>query len=389
MPRDIVEEGYALKRQVFNDTDLDDLFHQAIEIVLQYDRASASLIQRRLSIGYARAARLIDQLESAGVLSPADGAKPREVLIKDAKEIQTQKKEKNQYNEPNYGYKKPSVKLIKKPTESPWKKTLYDLLTLSSYKKLSDFSFPVGFEKSKLITADLQKFSHLLVVGNTISRKEGFLDTLLCSLLMKLSHNELRLVLIDPSGYLLHYDNLQHLLTPVIKMHEKSISALRWAMSEMDRRMKLFQQEGVRDIDSFDNLTFESEVVAQPKLPRILIVINHYADLSLFSPEEINDSTIRLTEFAHASGIHLILTNNRVTNQEIPQALQSNIVNKLFFRLTHKEDSGRSKIEGVEGLGSGEALYLSGFKNTPSKLEAVFTPESVVKVTVENIINSK
>ncbi len=85
----------------------------------------------------------------------------------------------------------------------------------------------------------------------------------------------------------------------------------------------------------------------------------------------------------------MILTNNRVTNQEIPQALQSNIVNKLFFRLTHKEDSGRSKIEGVEGLGSGEALYLSGFKNTPSKLEAVFTPESVVKVTVENIINSK
>jgi DNA segregation ATPase FtsK/SpoIIIE-like protein len=199
MSRNIVDEQKAEALQSVFESDLDDLIEDAVKVVCQYDRASASLIQRRLSIGYARAARIMDQLEAMGVIGSSEGSEPREVLITNPDEVkQIKRKEKKVYEEPQLKYKAPKLSVINKPKQNPWKYSLSDIT-----KKLGEneaMAFPLGFDESKkLILGNLKELGSLIITGNIWSNKEFFLDTLLTSLILKNSPRAIRLVLIDES----------------------------------------------------------------------------------------------------------------------------------------------------------------------------------------------
>ncbi|MFC1711183.1 DNA translocase FtsK [Patescibacteria group bacterium] len=380
MIRNITDEHKSKAGRIFGEDELDELFEEAVKIVTQYDRASASLIQRRLSIGYARAARLLDQLETSGIIGPADGSKPREVLIKnpaDMKNIKRQKK--NEYQAPILKYTKPKIGIIKKPKKNPWKKSLYDIVNDSSYKKLGSYCFPLGYSNEKLIYKNLSNFSHLSITGNASSNKEFLLDTIITSLILKLSHEDLKLVLIDTTKYLSFYKGIPHLLTPLISEAENSISALQWSCAEMNRRFNLFTGAKVRDIDGFNKTD------KRQRLPRILIIINHFEEIFFFATAETGCLATRLASLGQKAGIHFILTSDRLTRAEVPIALQSNITNKIFFRLTSRSDLGLTKVGGTGSLDTGETLMLSESDNIPVKFDAVYTSDKSIKKIVQAI----
>lgn len=383
MTKNILDETKSIVSKFLGEDELDELFDEAVKIVTQYDRASASLIQRRLSIGYARAARLLDQLESAGVVGSSDGSEPRNVLIKNPEDIKNvSRKEDPKEKEVEYKYSKPKLSIITKPNNNPWKKSLYDLVNDPLYDKLSSYSVPFGYSDKEIINKDLKNVSHISISGNISSQKEVLLDTILTSLISKLSHNELKLILVDTTRYLDYYNGLQHLLTPVIESSDRFVSALRWTLYEMDRRRKMFIEEKVRDIDSFN--------VAKKglELPEIVIAVNHFEHNYYYSPVEVGDAISMIISLGKKVGVHLILVTDRMTKKEVPLEAQANILTKIFFRLTHKVDSGKARIAGVDELGLGEAIIISEFDNKPAKFDAVYTSDENIKAIVESVIKS-
>jgi DNA segregation ATPase FtsK/SpoIIIE-like protein len=380
MSRNIVDEQKAEAVKSVFESDLDDLIEDAVKVVCQYDRASASLIQRRLAIGYARAARIIDQLEALGVIRSSEGSEPREVLIKNPEEVKhIKRKDEKIYEEPELKYKAPKLSVINKPKQTPWKYSLSDIT-----KKLGENearTFPLGFDESrKLILGDLKELGSLIITGNIWSNKEVFLDTLLTSLIVKNSPRAIRLVLIDESRYLNYYDNLQHLLSPVIYSLDKAISAIRWAISEESRRLKLLSEWNMRNVE--DSVMGDYEL-----FPDILVVINQVENLFNVYKDETVSGIKQLTMNGQRAGIHLVLTTNRLTVKEIPAEIQSDIPNRVFFRLTTKQDVGSSNISGVDKLEAGEAIYLK--EGTQTKLNTIFTSEENVKDVVKEIVSQK
>lgn len=380
MPRDITRENKSQAWNFLDEDGLDELFDAAAKEIIKYDRASASLIQRRLSIGYARAARLMDQLEASGVVGPAEGSEPREVLIKNADNIKHFKhKEKEVYFEPELKYKAPDLSIIHKPKQNPWKYSLADIT--DKLGKNETLTFPLGLdENKKLILGNLKKLGSLIVSGNIWSNKEVFLDTLLTSLILKNSPKSLRFILVDESRYLNFYDSLQHLLTSVINDLEKSISAIRWTISEQERRLKLFSEAKVRNIEDYN-------AISKNKLPDILFVINQTENLFDLCKDESVSEIKQLTLKGQKAGIHLVFTSNRLTVKEIPTEIQSDIPSKILFHLTLKNDTGLLKVSGIEALKAGEAIFICEGKS--QKLETVYTSEENVKDVVKDIISQK
>ena len=380
MSRNIIDEQKSASIKAVFERDLDDLIEDAVKVICQYDRASASLIQRRLSIGYARAARIIDQLEAIGAIGSSEGSEPREVLIKNPEEAKhIKRKEEKVYEEPELKYKAPKLSIIKTPKKNPWKYSFSEIT-----KKLGENearTFPLGFDESKkLILGNLKELGNIIITGNIWSNKEFFLDTIMTSLIVKNSPRAIRLVLIDESRYLNYYDNLQHLLSPVIYDLDKAVSAIRWAISEESRRLKLLSEWNMRKVE--DSIMGDFEL-----FPDILLVINQVENLFNVYKDETVSGIKQLTMNGGRAGIHLILTSNRLTVKEIPAEIQSDIPNRVFFRLTTKQDAGSGNIAGVDKLEAGEAIYLK--EGTQTKLNAIFTSEENVKDVVKEIVSQK
>lgn len=283
------------------DGDRDEDFKKAVEVIVQYDRASAGLLQRRLSIGYARAARLIDQLESAGVLGPADGAKPREVLIRSYDEIiekggEAKEKQDNPF-EDHSNYKVPEGLALSKGDKIYPGEYISDVINSRVLKETKiGFPIPLGFdEKGKLYMESLLNVRNLIIAGNPISQKENLVDTFLLTLLLRYTPSQLRFVLNDPTHYLDLYDGIPHLLSPVINQHDKIISAFKWSLAEMDRRLKQFAQAGVRDISSYNQMD------GVEGLPHILLItFFNFFDI------ETEDALTMLTGQGARAGIYNI-----------------------------------------------------------------------------------
>ena len=281
----------------FLPSNIDDLFKQAVEIVCQYDRASASLLQRRLSVGYARAAKLIDELEAAHVIAPSDGtSKPREVLVQDAEEFlknlpQIDMKPKDQFPVSNNVYKPKIAEFL--PEE---------LKNQNDPKKMI-----LGTDKNKeIVEVDFSKIGNLIISGNPISKKYELIESFLLSTLSNFTPKELALIIYDPNYSFLNYKNLPHYLTPIIENWDKAISALRWCMSETDRRFKSKAEGNIE------------------KFPEIYIIYNYD-----FMDVEREDSLLRLTSMAYRVGIHLIIITDRLN--DLPKNLRENIPAKLTF----------------------------------------------------------
>ncbi len=228
---------------------------------------------------------------------------------------------------------------------------------------------------SKPIVVDISKMPHCLVAGTTGSGKSVLLNTFIISLLFRNSPEELKLILIDPKRVeLTNYNDIPHLLSPVITEPDKIVSSLKWAMAEMDRRYKLFQSVGVRNIAGYNEMSgFQA-------LPNIVIVIDELADLMMFAPVEVEDAITRLAQLARATGIHLVVATQRPSVDVITGLIKANIPCRIAFNVSSMVDS-RVIIDqpGAEKLlGKGDMLYMPPDAAKPVRIQGVWVSDGEI-----------
>lgn len=252
--------------------------------------------------------------------------------------------------------------------------TLKSVLGSDELKKhKSKLAVPLGKDTaSRPIVVDIDKMPHTLVAGTTGSGKSILMHNLITSLLFRNSPDELKLILIDPKRVEMNsYNNVPHLLTPVIVEPEKILSALKWAMAEMDRRYKLFQQVGVRNIQGYNEMSgFQA-------LPYIVIFIDELADLMMFAPVEVEDAITRLAQLARATGIHLVIATQRPSVDVITGLMKANIPSRIAFNVSSMIDS-RVIIDtgGAEKLlGRGDMLFMPPDASKPVRIQGVYVTE--------------
>ncbi|OGE62549.1 hypothetical protein A2967_01885 [Candidatus Daviesbacteria bacterium RIFCSPLOWO2_01_FULL_41_32] len=228
---------------------------------------------------------------------------------------------------------------------------------------------------SKPMIVDIDKMPHILIAGTTGSGKSVMINAFIGSLLFRNSPDELKLILIDPKRVeLTGYNGIPHLLTPVITEPEKILSSLKWAMAEMDRRYKLFQSVGVR------NITGYNEMSGFQALPYIVIVIDELADLMMFAPVEIEDAITRIAQLARATGIHLVVATQRPSVDVITGLIKANIPCRIAFNVSSMIDS-RVILDGPGAeklLGRGDMLYLPPDASKPMRIQGVFVQDGEI-----------
>lgn len=248
-------------------------------------------------------------------------------------------------------------------------------------KKKSKLAVSLGLDVSgEPVVADIAKMPHVLIAGTTGSGKSVMMNAFISSLLFRASPDELRMILIDPKRVeLTGYNGIPHLMTPVIVEVEKILSALNWAIGEMDRRYKLFAENGVRNIEGFNELSgFQA-------LPYIVIFIDELADLMSFAPVAVEDAIARLAQMARATGIHLVVATQRPSVDVITGLIKANIPCRIAFNVSSMIDSrvildtpGAEKL-----LGRGDMLFVPPEQAKPTRIQGAFVSEKEVKSLVD------
>jgi len=237
-------------------------------------------------------------------------------------------------------------------------------------KHQSKLAVALGLDVSgKPIIADLARMPHVLIAGQTGSGKSVAINSFLCTILLRSSPSEVKFILVDPKRVeLTGYNNIPHLLTPVIVEPDKVISALRWLMEEMDRRYKLFAQAGVRNIDGYNEMSgFQA-------LPFIVLMVDELADIMLFSPVEVEDTITRIAQMSRATGIHMVLATQRPSVDVITGLIKANIPCRIAFAVASQVDS-RVILDGPGAeklLGRGDMLYLPPESAKPMRIQGAF-----------------
>jgi S-DNA-T family DNA segregation ATPase FtsK/SpoIIIE len=256
--------------------------------------------------------------------------------------------------------------------------------SLLSSREWSDLSSPLGFVIGKDITgkpvvADLAKMPHLLVAGQTGSGKSVMINTLITSLLYRNSPADLKLILVDPKQVeMAPYNDIPHLLTPVINEPEKCISALKWSVAEMERRLRTMAEVGKRNIEEYNNLKKEEG------MPYIVIVIDELADLMMMAARDVEALIVRLAQKARAAGIHLVLATQRPSVDVITGLIKANVPARIAFTVASQIDS-RTIIDqmGAEKLlGRGDMLLLTSDMPKPKRVQAALIEDGeTAKIT--------
>jgi len=254
-------------------------------------------------------------------------------------------------------------------------------------KTASSLSFALGRNvKGEALLANLSKMPHLLIAGSTGSGKSVCIHSILLSFLFKNSPESLRLILVDPKRVeLSHYNEIPHLLTPVITDYKKVLPALRWATNEMERRYGLLSEYKSRDIEGY-NL----KVLAKKEmpLPYVVIIIDELADLMARYGRDLEGLIIRIAQMARATGIHLIVSTQRPSVEVITGLIKANITARIGFQVASQVDS-RTILDmgGAEKLlGSGDMLYLAPDSSKPRRIQSAYVSEEEVNNLVEFII---
>ena len=231
----------------------------------------------------------------------------------------------------------------------------------------------------RIIVGDIGKMPHLLIAGSTGSGKSVCVNTLITSIMYKAKPDEVKLMLIDPKVVeLANYNGIPHLLVPVVTDAKKAANALGWAVSEMNRRYKLFAENQVKDISSYNEKSDDP-------LPKIVIIIDELADLMMVSANDVEDHICRLAQMARAAGMHLIVATQRPSVDVITGVIKANIPSRIAFAVSSQTDS-RTIIDmgGAEKLlGKGDMLFYPLGAAKPVRLQGAFISEA----ESENIID--
>ncbi len=277
---------------------------------------------------------------------------------------------------------------------------LYGILTSKQWKNGHEpLSFAIGKDISgDAVIGELNKMPHLLIAGQTGSGKSVMINTLLTSLLYRNSPAEMKLILVDPKQVeMAPYEDIPHLLTPVITEPEKTISALKWAVNEMERRYKLLAEEKLRDIKSYNQRlqTGRNKVEVEDKdgnmqqhedgaMPYIVIVIDELADLMMVAARDVEALIVRLAQKARAVGIHLVLATQRPSVDVITGLIKANVPARIAFTVASQVDSRTilDQIGAEKLLGQGDMLILTPSMSKPKRIQGAWVmDEEVIKIT--------
>ena len=255
---------------------------------------------------------------------------------------------------------------------------LKKFLSTEQFQKSPSFlSFAIGRDVSgHTVFGDIARMPHLLIAGATGSGKSVCIHDIILSLLYKNSPETLRLILIDPKRVeLTLYNDIPHLLTPVVVEPSKAINTLKWAVNEMESRYRILEECSVKDILSYNKNSHNE------RMPYIIIIIDELADLMAAYGRDMEGTVVRLAQMARAVGIHLIVSTQRPSVEVITGLIKANITSRIAFQVASQVDS-RTILDmaGAEKLlGNGDMLYLSGDASKPRRLQGVFVSEKEVK----------
>lgn len=273
------------------------------------------------------------------------------------------------------------------------------ILDSNEWKKSDEpLSFAIGKDISGTpVVGELNKMPHLLVAGQTGSGKSVMINTLLCSLLYRNSPSDMKLILVDPKQVeMTAYADIPHLLTPVIVEPEKTISALKWATNEMERRYTLLAEKRVRDIKSYNaKVKAENKVSVQDDegniqevnegtMPYIVIIIDELADLMMMAARDVETLIVRIAQKARAVGIHLVLATQRPSVDVITGLIKANIPARIAFTVASQVDSRTilDQIGAEKLLGQGDMLIKTATMPKPKRIQGAWVmDDEVAKIT--------
>ena len=266
-----------------------------------------------------------------------------------------------------------------------------EIISSASFIK-SKSAIPFAMGKSisgEVIVSAIEKMPHLLVSGATGSGKSVCINTIIMSILYKHSPDEVKLLLIDPKVVELSvYNGIPHLIMPVITDPKKAASSLFWAISEMEKRYKLFEEHHVRDIKGYKKASETDE--SMENLPYIVVIVDELSDLMMTAASEVEDYITRLAQKSRACGIHLIIATQRPTVDVITGTIKANIPSRISFAVTSQIDSRTIlDAQGAEKLlGKGDMLYLSSDAMKPVRIQGAFVSDDEVLDVVDFIKNN-
>lgn len=257
----------------------------------------------------------------------------------------------------------------------------------------SKLTFALGRDiGGNAVVADIGKMPHGLIAGATGSGKSVCINSIIISLLYKATPEEVKLLMIDPKVVELGiYNGIPHLLVPVVTDPRKASGALGWAVSEMEKRYRMFADRGVRDIAGYNRFVETSNDDELEKMPHIVIIIDELADLMMTAPNEVEDSINRIAAKARAAGMHLIIATQRPSVDVVTGVIKANIPTRIAFAVSSQVDS-RTILDsaGAEKLlGRGDMLFSPVGSNKPSRIQGCFVSDQEVEAVVEFIKNGK
>jgi len=257
---------------------------------------------------------------------------------------------------------------------------LKELIDTAEYRNSDSYiSFALGKDiAGKKIYADIAKMPHLLVAGATGSGKSVCINSIIMSVLYNATPEDVRMIMIDPKVVELNvFNDIPHLLVPVVTDPRKAASAVNWAVVEMQRRYKVFAASGSRDIDGYNEKAFRE---GGDKIPQILVIIDELADLMMVAPREMEDAICRIAQLGRACGIHLVIATQRPSVDVITGTIKANIPSRIAFAVSSHTDS-RTIIDmgGAEKLlGKGDMLYYPTGKDRPVRVQGCFVTHAEV-----------
>lgn len=277
---------------------------------------------------------------------------------------------------------------------------LYGVLTSKQWREGHEpLAFGIGRDiAGEAVVGELNKMPHLLIAGQTGSGKSVMINTLLTSLLYRNSPSEMKLILVDPKQVeMASYEDIPHLLTPVITEPEKTISALKWAVNEMERRYKLLAEKRIKDIKTYNNKlrSGATKIAVQDEegnmqeheegaMPYIVIVIDELADLMMVAGRDVEALIVRLAQKARAVGIHLVLATQRPSVNVITGLIKANVPARIAFTVASQVDS-RTILDQVGAeklLGQGDMLMYTPSMSKPIRVQGAWvTDDEVEKIT--------